>query len=281
MGRCANRIANARFTLDGVERRLTANDGPHHLHGGPGGFWRAHWAMSSDEDEDGPGVTLRHTAADGEEGYPGALSVAARYQLTHADEWIVTFVARTTAPTPVNLSTHSYFNLGGDPARDILGHELTINARRFTPVDAGLIPTGEIRSVDGTPFDFRRPAPIGARIGAEDEQLAIGRGYDHNWALDRAPGEGMAEAAVLRDPRSGRVLRVFTSEPGLQVYTGNHLDDRSVAEGVIFRRHAGVSLETQHFPDSPNQPGFPPTILRPGEVFRSQTRFAFSTDRSS
>jgi aldose 1-epimerase len=279
VGRYANRIGGARFSLDGVEHVLAANEGANQLHGGAGGFSHVVWAMARFEDKEGPGVVLRYASADGEEGFPGALAVRASYQLTHANEWVVTLSAVTTAATPVNLSTHSYFNLSGDFSRDILDHELTIRAGRYTPVDAAMIPTGELRSVDGGPFDFHTPARIGARIEADDEQLRLAQGYDHNWALDAEadPRRGLREAAVLHDPGSGRALRVLTTEPGLQVYTGNHLDGRSGGKGVLFPRRAGVCLETQHFPDSPNQPQFPSTILRPGEVFASQTKFVFET----
>ena len=277
VGRYANRIANARFTLDGQTFELPANDGPNHLHGGPEGFHRAVWTAEPFEQDAAAGVRLALTSPDGDSGYPGTLMVAVTYTLTDQNELIVDFAANTDRPTPVNLTQHSYFNLAGHDRGEVLGHQLVLAASRYTPVGATLIPTGELRDVTGTPFDFRHAATIGARIRDDDEQLRIGNGYDHNFVLDRAPNSAASLAARLCEPVSGRVLDVLTTEPGLQLYTGNGLDDRAVGkEWRVYGRYGGVALETQHFPDSPNQPGFPSAILRPGSELRSRTIFRFS-----
>ena len=248
VGRYANRIAHARFTLDGTAYRLTANHGPHHLHGGRTGFDRVVWRASPFVAGGTAGLTLAHTSPAGDEGYPGTLDVRVTYTLTDRRELVVDYLATADRPTPVNLTQHSYFNLAG--SGDVLGHLLRIDADAITPVDDGLIPTGAIAPVAGTPFDFRSPTAIGARLGG---------GYDHNFVLRRT-GPGLVHAARLEEPVSGRTLDVHTTEPGLQLYAGNRW---------------GVCLETQHFPDSPNQPGFPSTILRPGAEYRSRTVFAF------
>lgn len=279
IGRYANRIANGRFALDGREYSLARNDGPNHLHGGPLGFHRAHWKVTPFENS--AGAVLEYESTDGEEGYPGRLNARVTYALTRQCELVVDYHATSSAPTPVNLTQHTYYNLAGHGNGDILGHELTVNASRFTPVKETLIPTGEMRSVEGTPFDFRMPRLIGKRIDDGDEQLAHGGGYDHNFALERGSHTGTAFAAKLFEPGSGRILEVFTSEPGIQVYSGNSLPGRLRGKkGRVYGRRGGVALETQHFPDSPNQPGFPSTILRPGETFRSRTVYRFSTDRA-
>lgn len=277
IGRFANRIAGGRFTLDGTTYRLAANNGPNHLHGGVRGFDKVLWQGASFEDDNGVGVALTHTSPDGDEGYPGTVAVRVTYTLTDRDELVVDYAATTDRATPVNLTQHSYVNLAGDGvAKDILDHVLTIDASAYTPVDAALIPTGAIAPVAGTPFDFRTPTAIGARIDRDDPQLRYGGGYDHNFVLDRAPGGGLAHAARLVEPASGRTLDLYTSEPGLQVYSGNGLDGSLMGKGGRrYGRRCGLALETQHFPDSPNQPGFPTTILRPGEELRSRTVFRF------
>ena len=272
VGRYANRIAGGRFSLDGRDYTLERNNGPHHLHGGSAGFHRVLWTVEACDSAAGPCATLRHTSPAGDGGYPGTLKVRVTYTLAHDDALIIDYHATTDAPTPVNLTQHSYFNLAGAGAGDILDHELRLNARAFTPVDAELIPTGEIRDLAGTPFDFTTPARIGSRIDAADEQLTRCGGYDHNFLLDH-PGEaGLSFAAGLLEPRSGRTLTVLTTEPGLQLYSGNALETAARR----FGRRAGLTLETQHFPDSPNHPEFPSTVLRPGQDFRSRTVYAFS-----
>ena len=252
IGRCANRIANGRFVLDGTTYRLTANHGPHHLHGGRTGFDKVAWRATPFRTNATVGVVLSHTSPDGDEGYPGTLDARVTYTVTDRQALVVDYLATTDRATPVNLTQHSYFNLAGDG--DILGHLLRIDADAITPVDDELIPTGAIAPVAGTPFDFRSPVAMGARLGG---------GYDHNFVLNRA-GPGLVHAARLEDPVSGRTLDVHTMEPGLQVYAG---------------ARAGLCLETQHYPDSPNHPDFPSTILRPGAEYRSQTVFAFGVTR--
>jgi len=273
VGRYGNRIAGGRFTLDGIEYRLATNDGPNHLHGGVTGFDKVLWTGDSASTDSTASVTFRYASPAGEEGYPGTLQVAVTYTLGNAAALRVDYEATTDAPTPVNLTQHSYFNLRG--AGDILGHELMLAADRHTPVDSGLIPTGELAAVEGTPFDFRTATPIGARIGQDDEQLRRGRGYDHNWVLTR-DGPGLSLAARVVEPESGRTLTVSTTEPGIQFYSGNFLDGTLTGkQGTVYHHRSGFCLETQHFPDSPNQPHFPSTILRPGETYRSVTVFAF------
>lgn len=270
IGRYANRIAGGRFALDGREHRLAINDEPNSLHGGAQGFDKRIWSIAA---RDPQRLELALASPDGEEGYPGTLRVRVTYATEGDGTLRIDYAAEADAPTVVNLTNHSYWNLAGEGSGTALDHELEIAADHFTPVDATLIPTGELRPVEGTPFDFRAPRPIGARIRAEDAQLLIGRGYDHNWVLRGGPGP----AARLRDPGSGRVLEVLTDQPGLQFYSGNLLDGTLVGPGgQIYRSGDGVALETQHFPDSPNQPRFPSTVLRPGEVFRSITRLRFS-----
>ena len=289
VGRYGNRIAGGRFMLDGVEYRLAINDGANHLHGGVRGFDKVPWqAEASGDGDHAAAVALHYVSSDGEEGYPATLSVSVTYTLGDDNELRVDYFVRSDAPTPANLTQHSYFNLAG--GGDILDHQLWIGADRYTPVDATLIPTGELASVEGTPFDFRVPTAIGARIDAEDPQLAIGGGYDHNFVLGAEigpgtavalpEGRGLVHAARATDLASGRVLDVFTSEPGLQLYSGNFLDGTLVGKGgAVYGRRSGFCLETQHFPDSPNQSGFPSTIVRPGAPYRSRTVFRFSTDR--
>ena len=277
VGRYANRIAKGRFTLEGKTYQLAANNGPNHLHGGVKGFDKVVWEAEPFQRGDTVGVVLRHTSPDGDEGYPGTLAVRVTYTLVPGNELIVDYAATTDKPTPVNLSQHTYFNLAGEGggSGDILGHVLTIDADRYTPVDATLIPTGEPVSLAGTPFDFRAPTPIGVRIAQPDQQLKNGGGYDHNFVLNRT-----GHAVHVLEPTSGRTLDISTTEPGLQFYSGNFLDGTITGKaGHVYKQHAGFCLETQHFPDSPNHLNFPSTILRPGQEYRSRTEFAFGVVR--
>jgi aldose 1-epimerase len=275
IGRYGNRIGRGRFTLDGTTHTLATNNGENHLHGGVRGWDKVLWSAEPFQNASGVGVALTYTSADGEEGYPGAVQAKVTYTLTDTNELIVDYEATTDKPTVINLTQHSYFNLAGAKAADILGHELVINGAHYTPVDAGLIPTGEIAPVDGTPFDFRTATPIGARIGAAHEQIARGLGYDHNWVLTRSAA-GLVEAAHVVEPISGRSLTISTTEPGIQFYSGNFLDGTITGKGGrVYGHRAGFCLETQHYPDSPNQPGFPSTVLRPGETYTSRTVFKF------
>ena len=278
VGRFANRIARGRFRLDEVEYRLPLNDGPNHLHGGPGGFHRALWRVAPFHHEGTTGAVLCLRSPSGDQGYPGALDTRVTYTLSDDNALRIDYSAITDAPTVVNLTQHTYFNLAGHDAGDVLDHELTIAATYFTPVNATQIPTGALRGVIGTPFDFSTPHRIGERIGADDQQLHIGGGYDHNFVLRVRAGDEPSFAARLTEPRSGRVLEVFTTEPGIQCYSGNHFHEGPPGKGgVRYPRHGAVALETQHFPDSPNQPHFPSTVLRPGGEYRSTTIYRFST----
>jgi aldose 1-epimerase len=272
VGRYANRIARATFVLDGQTYSLAANDGPHHLHGGPRGFHRALWDAAPFSDDRGSGVRLSYVSADGEEGYPGRLATTVTYTWTDRSELIIDSAATTDRPTLVNLSQHSYFNLAG--TGDVLDHVLTLHADRFTPIDAACIPTGELARVDGTPLDFRSPTAIGPRIDDAHAQLANGHGYDHNFVV-RRDGPGLAHTAHVLEPASGRTLDVFTTEPGVQFYSGNHLSAVHGKDTQTYGRRHGVCLETQHFPDSPHHPAFPTAVLRPGEEYRSTTVWAF------
>lgn len=274
VGRYGNRIAKGQFTLNGATYKLAANNGPNHLHGGVNGFDKAVWNAVPGDSPEGLSITLTRTSPDGEEGYPGTLQASVRYTLTDKNQLVVDYRATTDKPTPINLTQHSYFNLAADRT-DILAHELTIHASRYTPVDDTLIPTGELAAVDGTPFDFRTATPIGARITADNVQLKNGHGYDHNWVLDRN-GAGLQPAARVVEPNSGRTLDVATTEPGIQFYSGNFLDGTITGKGGrVYRHRSGLCLETQHYPDSPNHASFPSTILQPGQTYSSQTVFTF------
>jgi len=274
VGRYANRIAKGRFTLDGKTYQVPTNDGSNSLHGGIRGFDKRIWRAELLPAPQGNGVRLTYVSAAGEEGYPGELTVHAVYRLDDSDNLEIEYGATTTAPTPVNLANHAYFNLTGDPSVPVSDHVLTLNADRFTPVDATLIPTGELRPVAGTPFDFRTPHAVGARIEAADEQLRVGHGYDHNWVLNKGSA-GITLAAVVTDPKSGRSLEVRTTQPGVQFYSGNFMDGKPAAGGgSLYAHRTGLCLETQHFPDSPNQASFPSTILRPGQVYSEKTILA-------
>ena len=274
IGRYANRIGNAVFTLDGVHYTLDKNDGPNSLHGGLHGFDKVVWTAKPIGNNS---LQLTYLSKNGEEGYPGNLSVTVIYTLTVNNELRIDYNATTDKDTVLNLTNHSYFNLAGQGVGDILGHIVTINADRYTPVDKTLIPTGELRPVAGTPFDFRTPHTIGERINTDDEQLRYGRGYDHNFVLNRK-GTSLELAARVVEPKSGRVLEVLTTQPGLQFYTGNQLDGSIHGKGgAVYRQHAAFCMETQHFPDSPNQPKFPTTELKPGRRYHEITVFKFTT----
>jgi aldose 1-epimerase len=274
IGRYGNRIAAGRFTLDGVTYQLVTNDGRNHLHGGARGFDKVVWTGASFEHAGAQGLVLSYASADGEQGYPGSLTARVMYSLTDHNELVIDYQLTAGQPTPVNLTQHTYWNLAGG-AHDVMDHELTITASHFTPIDAELIPTGAIAAVEGTAFDFRVPRPIGARIDDDDEQLRHAGGYDHNFVLSRS-GDGLSHAARLFEPTTGRVLDIHTTEPGLQFYSGNFLDGSIRGKaGRAYGHRGGLCLETQHFPDSPNQPHFPPTVLRPGAEYRSRTVFLF------
>jgi len=274
IGRYGNRIGKARFSLGGKEYTLRKNNGENTLHGGIKGFGTVVWKAKEVKSKEGGGLELTYLSKDGEEGFPGNLSVTVTYTLTNQNELKIEYSARTDKTTVVNLTNHSYFNLAGEGS--ILQHELMIDASRFTPVDSGLIPTGELRSVKGTPMDFTQFAGIGTRIDQQDEQLTFGRGYDHNWVLNNATGK-LAVAARAYEPVSGRVMEVLTTEPGIQFYSGNFLDGGITGKGgQVYRQRYGFCLETQHFPDSPNKPGFPSTVLKPGQRYNSSTIYRFS-----
>lgn len=280
IGRCGNRIARGRCTVDGRELVLATNNAPAgrpcHLHGGNAGFDRVLWEAEPLMRAGAPGLRLHYLSADGEEGYPGNLHVTVHYWLHDDHSLHVHYAAETDRATPVNLTQHTYFNLKGEGEGDIRGHLLTLHARRFTPVDAGLIPTGEIADVAGTPLDFTAPRSIGARIDEPHEQLRFGAGYDHNWVVDGDGRDTPRLAAEVSEPGSGRTLEVWTQEPGVQFYSGNFLDGSLPGKsGRPYVRRGGFCLETQHFPDSPNQPAFPSVILRPGERYQSTTIFRF------
>jgi aldose 1-epimerase len=286
IGRYGNRIAGGTFTLDGATYQLPLNNGPNTLHGGPESFDRRVWEATDVTDDEVAALQLELVSPDGDEGFPGTLTTTVTYTLDAQSRLAVHYEATTDAPTVVNLTQHTYWNLAGEGSGSIYDHELQINASGYTPVDETLIPTGQVAPVEGTPFDFREPTAIGERIRVDDQQLLYGQGYDHNWALDREDDgaregsdseDALEEAAVLHDPDSGRTLTILTTEPGLQFYSGNFLDGTLVGTGgTIYRQGDGLALETQHFPDSPNQPAFPSTELRPGEVYDSTTVFELS-----
>ena len=272
IGRYGNRIAGGRFTLDGQDYRLPVNNGKNHLHGGIQGFDRVLWQARIEGEE----LVLAYRSVEGEQGYPGTLDATVRYRLTDDNEIVVRFHAVTDRATPVNLTQHSYFNLAGGGS--ILHHQLTIDADAFVAIDADLIPYGQLAPVAGTPFDFRSPRAIGERIGVGDEQLRHGGGYDHCYALNKPDAKVLTRAARVVEPVSGRVLELFTLEPGVQFYSGNFLDGSLQGKGQVYGYRGGFCLEPQHFPDSPNQPAFPNTILRPGEVYETESRFRFSVE---
>lgn len=274
VGRYGNRIAQGRFELDGQFWQLETNNGPHHLHGGLRGWNRVVWEVK--RNIAGSEVQLAYHSPDGEGGYPGTVEILVTYRLTDSNELIVSYQATSDRPTPINPTQHTYFNLHGEGERDVLDHDLQILASRYVPIDETAIPLGGLVDVAGTAFDFREPARIGYRIGRDDLQLQHGRGFDHCWAFDE-PGQLSTVRAILTEPHSGRQLGIRTTEPGMQFYSGNYLDGGLIGKaGRPYHSRGGLCLETQHFPDSPNQPDFPGTILRPGELFRSDTIFAFS-----
>jgi len=277
IGRYANRIAQGKFRLDGHEYTLARNNGPNHLHGGVRGFEKAVWRAREISAAHDNKLILQYISADGEEGYPGELLVRVEYSLGDENEFRIAYSATTDKDTVLSLTNHSYFNLTGAAECDIRQHRLQLNADRFTPVDENLIPTGELRSVAHTPFDFTQPEAIGARIDQDDPQLNFGHGYDHNWVLNAAHGNALRFAALLADPVSGRALEVRTTQPGLQFYSGNFMNGKQAGQGSVYGYRTGLCLETQYFPDSPNQPTFPSTILRPGETYAQKTVLNFRT----
>lgn len=278
VGRYANRIAKGRFKLNGVTYHLPINNGPNSLHGGPKGFENLVWQARELTGSKNPALELTLTSPNGDESYPGTMHVHVIYTLTEQNAVRIQYRASTDKPTIINLTNHSYFNLDGQGNGNILDTVLTINADKYTPTDKTQIPTGKIVSVKGTPFDFLKPTPIGARINENNQQLKIAGGYDHNWVINRDHKTGLVLAARAYSPKSGRVLSVYTTEPGVQFYSGNFLDGTLVGKGgKVYKYRYGFTLETQHYPDSPNHPNFPSTVLKPGQVYRQTTVFKFST----
>jgi aldose 1-epimerase len=278
IGRYGNRIGKAQFKIDGVTYTLAKNNGENTLHGGVIGFNKALWEAKDVSKGDEPALELKYTSKDGEEGFPGNLMVTVMYKLSSKNELTIDYSATTDKKTVVNLTNHSYFNLAGPGSGETVKSVLRVNADKFTPVDSGLIPTGELKSVQGTPFDFRKPTEIGARIDADDEQIKLGKGYDHNFVLNKEKPAGLSFAARVEEPTTGRVLEVWTTEPGVQFYTANFLDGTVHGKGGIAYGHrTAFCLETQHFPDSPNKPSFPSTMLSPGQKYHTTTIYKFST----
>lgn len=276
IGRYGNRIGHAQFTLDGNTYKLPANDNGNTLHGGPAGFDKRVWTVvPGSNSPDGPTLELTYVSKDGEAGFPGTLTAKVFYTLTAKNELKIDYTATTDKPTVVNLTNHSYFNLAGQGEGDVLGHEVMIDADRYTPVDDKLIPTGELRPVAGSPFDFTKPTAIGARIDANDEQIKFGKGYDHNWVLNKGAAV-ITKAAEVHEPKSGRVMEVWTNEPALQFYTGNFLDGTLQGKGKTYIHRGAFCMETQHYPDSPNKPAFPTTELKPGATYLTTTIYRFS-----
>jgi aldose 1-epimerase len=275
VGRFANRIANGKFDLSGKTYTLLQNNGSNALHGGARGFDKVAWKAALISANGDPALELRYLSKDGEEGYPGNLDVEVTYSLGEDNTLRIDYAAATDCETVLNLTNHSYFNLAGHAQGNILDHQVILNADRFTPVGSDLIPTGDLRSVTGTPFDFSQPAAIGARIDANDEQIGFGNGYDHNFVLNRS-GNGLSLAARVHDPHSGRIMEVLTTQPGMQFYTGNHIHGEIRGKGgAAYGVRGGFCCETQRFPDSPNQPQFPSSALKPGERYRETTEFRF------